>query len=284
MSTIMKFFVMAIVWLVFSFLAFNTCIKPEYCPDDGANAAAAAPVDEPAAAITNDYAIVSSLGSNDVLTGSRWAALRDKLVGEYGANPNQALDVYGHYYASEAKPADFENMGFLRAEEIKQILLRETNIPGDKINTLARLMDGSPDADPWRAGTFNWQAIEEEPVESAVIELDKNEIDILFPFSSSTKEVDPSVDAYLVKLAQRLQQTNETVVLTGHTDDVSSDEYNMGLGQRRADFVKNILVRNGAPANRITTRSRGESDPRRPNTTDANRRQNRRVNVKLSAQ
>ena len=280
----MKFFVMAIAWLIFSFLAFNFCVQPEYCPDDGATSGVVAPVEEPVAPITDDYAIVSSLGSNDVLTGSRWAGLRDELVAKYTANPDQTLQVYGNYYGSEAKPANFDNMGFLRADEIKSIIVRETDIPADKINTLARLLDGAPASDPWRAGTFNWESISDEPVESAVIELDKNEIDILFPFSSATKEVDPGVDAYLVKLAQRLQQTNEQVALTGHTDNVSSDASNMRLGQRRADFVKNILVRNGAPANRITTSSRGESDPRRPNTTDANRRQNRRVNVKLSAQ
>ncbi|MEO0731335.1 MAG: OmpA family protein, partial [Bacteroidota bacterium] len=179
----------------------------------------------------------------------------------------------------------FENMGLLRADEIKQLLVAETDIPADNILTLANRLAGTPDGEPWHpAGSFALRAQAAAEAESEIIQLGKDEIDILFPFSSSVKDVDPEVDAYLSKLAERLKQTQETVVLTGHTDDVSSNEFNMGLGQRRADFIKDILVRNGAPAGRITTRSRGEEDPHVPNTTEANRHQNRRVNVKLNAQ
>ncbi|MEL7162781.1 MAG: OmpA family protein, partial [Bacteroidota bacterium] len=259
--------------------------QPEYCPEGDA-AAVTPPVEEPATpAVTDNYAIASNLGAGAVLTGSIWPRLRDSLQRAFAADPTQLLNVYGYFYGSEPIPPGYENMGLMRADEIKKLLVAQTSIPADNIVTLAERLDGAPDGDPWDpAGFFAMRAQAAAEAESEIIQLGKDEIDILFPFSSSTKDVDPEVDAYLSKLAQRLQQTEETVVLTGHTDDVSSNEFNMGLGQRRADFVKQILVRNGAPANRITTRSRGEEDPRVPNTTEANRHQNRRVNVKLNAQ
>lgn len=273
---------MALAWGVFFLMTFYGCIKEEYCPaDDGAAITAPAP-----APVTDDYSIVSSLGSNDVNTGALWAAERDALLTRYKANPDQLLEVTGNYYESEAKPADFLNMGLLRADRIKQLLLSETDIPADKIVTVGRLIGGTPADDLWDAGDFRMKdAVDEsEPEKSEVVQLDRNNIIILFPYNADQKEVDRAVDDYLVKLAQRLQQTNENVTLTGHTDNKGRPEYNMGLGERRARFVKDILVRNGAPAARITTISKGETTPRVPNTSSSNRRDNRRVEVVLSAQ
>lgn len=283
MSTLLKFILMAVAWIVLYLASFHGCIKPEYCPADEATAVTETVAPPPA---INDYAVVSSLAANEVLTGSLWAAERDALVARFKADPTQLLEVTGNYYDTEAKPADYENMGLLRAAAIKDILLRETDIPAENITTVGRLISGAPADDLWDAGDFRLKAAPtEETAEAAeVIQLDKDNIIILFPYNESRKDVDKTVDDYLVKLAQRLQQTNERVTLTGHTDDKGRPDYNMGLGQRRADFVKGILTRNGAPADRITTSSKGESTPRVPNTTPANRHQNRRVEVQLNAQ
>ncbi len=284
MSNIMKFFVMALAWLLFFLITFYTCVKPTCCPEGGGDGAVA-PTEQPATpAVTNDYAIASNLGDAAVLTGGLWPALRDSLVSAYAANPDQLLNVYGYYYGSEPVPDGFENMGLMRAQAIKDLVVRETDIPADRILTLAERLDGAPAASPWIAGKFGLKAAPKTEDAPEIVQLDKDEIDILFPFNSAQKDIDPAIDAYLVKLAERLKQTNERVVLTGHTDNVDTDEFNLKLGQRRADFVKDILVRNGAPADRITATSEGESNPRASNATDDGRRQNRRTNVKLSAQ
>jgi outer membrane protein OmpA-like peptidoglycan-associated protein len=49
------------------------------------------------------------------------------------------------------------------------------------------------------------------------------------------------------------------LTLVGHTDDAAADEYNMKLGQRRAEFVRDELVKRGVPAELLETRSKGES-------------------------
>lgn len=51
------------------------------------------------------------------------------------------------------------------------------------------------------------------------------------------------------------------VVVTGYTDRIGNDEYNLKLSQRRADAVKAQLVADGIPAERIRTSAEGSADP-----------------------
>jgi OOP family OmpA-OmpF porin len=67
------------------------------------------------------------------------------------------------------------------------------------------------------------------------------------------------------------------VTIAGHTDDKGTEAYNLELGQRRAEAVKELLVKFGAPAERLKTVSFGKTRPIVPNDTEENRAKNRRV-------
>ena len=54
---------------------------------------------------------------------------------------------------------------------------------------------------------------------------------------------------------------DEVVVVTGYTDRIGSQQYNMKLSQRRADSVKAYMVEQGIDGSRIETAARGEADP-----------------------
>ena len=69
-----------------------------------------------------------------------------------------------------------------------------------------------------------------------------------------------------------------TVRIEGHTDSRGTAAYNMGLSQRRAQAVKDHLVKMGIAPSRMTTKGFGESDPARSNDTEQGRAFNRRVN------
>lgn len=56
-------------------------------------------------------------------------------------------------------------------------------------------------------------------------------------------------------------QEVDVLLVTGHTDRIGSNSYNMKLSQRRADAVKNYLVDKGVSGNRIETAARGEDEP-----------------------
>jgi outer membrane protein OmpA-like peptidoglycan-associated protein len=67
------------------------------------------------------------------------------------------------------------------------------------------------------------------------------------------------------------------VEIVGHTDDRGDRDYNLQLSLDRSVSVKNWLVGNGISEDRITTRGAGPDEPLVPNTSDANRQRNRRV-------
>lgn len=65
----------------------------------------------------------------------------------------------------------------------------------------------------------------------------------------------------------------------GHTDSMGSEEYNLGLSQRRAMAVRDYLVANGIAADIIDVSGKGELEPVASNDTDEGRAKNRRVEI-----
>ena len=88
----------------------------------------------------------------------------------------------------------------------------------------------------------------------------------------------------LNKLQQIFAEYPETnILIEGHTDNVGTNEYNMGLSQRRADAVGSFLRSAGVSSSRLITRWYGESQPKVENNSDANRALNRRVQFVITA-
>lgn len=78
-----------------------------------------------------------------------------------------------------------------------------------------------------------------------------------------------------------LRNSDKVAILGGHTDDRGSNEYNLGLGQRRAEAVKNYLLSAGVAAGQLESISFGEEYPAVPSDgTEAAWQQNRRVNIR----
>ncbi|GAB1371469.1 hypothetical protein MASR1M45_15310 [Candidatus Kapaibacterium sp.] len=78
-----------------------------------------------------------------------------------------------------------------------------------------------------------------------------------------------------LKAMQKMPELNFEIV--GHTDDVGNRESNITLSQERADAVKQWLVNKGISGDRLTTKGLGPDQPLVPNTSEANRQKNRRV-------
>ena len=70
------------------------------------------------------------------------------------------------------------------------------------------------------------------------------------------------------------------ISIEGHCDSRNTDEYNMVLGQNRADAAKNYLVKQGIADSRLTTVSYGERRPAAPNDSPENMQLNRRDEFK----
>jgi OOP family OmpA-OmpF porin len=85
----------------------------------------------------------------------------------------------------------------------------------------------------------------------------------------------------------KLKGGTYNIIITGHTDSVGTDAYNISLSQRRANAAKTFLVSKGLVSNFITTVGKGESSPVAPNTTangsdnPEGRARNRRVEIRV---
>lgn len=97
-----------------------------------------------------------------------------------------------------------------------------------------------------------------------------------FDSSSLTDEARAQVDAHVAALLGN----NDSVRLEGHTDERGTREYNLALGERRANAVRDYMVANGVPSYRIETVSYGEENPVAYGSGESNWQQNRRVELK----
>ncbi len=86
----------------------------------------------------------------------------------------------------------------------------------------------------------------------------------------------------LLRLAELLKQNpSYRLELVGHTDSMGTVQYNNSLSQRRANTVKEFLVKYGANASQITTTGQSKNTPKVPNTSKEGRFINRRVVMNL---
>lgn len=83
---------------------------------------------------------------------------------------------------------------------------------------------------------------------------------LFFAFNQS--DLTPRSLRQLQIVAELLKQSQGKLNISGHTDDVGSEEYNMSLSERRADAVKKALVSFGVQEGQITTHGLGKSQPR----------------------
>jgi outer membrane protein OmpA-like peptidoglycan-associated protein len=110
-----------------------------------------------------------------------------------------------------------------------------------------------------------------------------NMSDVLFDFNKASLK--PGAREKLSKVAGIvLAYPGLRLDLEGHTDSIGSDEYNLSLSEKRADSVRLYLVSQGVPADTVTGRGLGKSDPVAENSTAAGRQRNRRVEMVVSGE
>lgn len=104
---------------------------------------------------------------------------------------------------------------------------------------------------------------------------------IYFDFDES--ELRPEYGDLLARHANRLANSSRAKVrLEGHADERGSREYNIGLGERRAQAVRRMLLIQGAAAEQISTVSFGEERPAAVGSDEESYALNRRVEIKYT--
>ena len=137
--------------------------------------------------------------------------------------------------------------------------------------------DGVPDSRDNCPDTPRNYAVDANGCPIPVDEIARIELEVHFDFDQAV--VKQQYFSEIEEVAQFMSQYPDVVVdLEGHTDSVGTDAYNLGLSDRRANAVRQVLLdRFSVQAGRVTARGFGESRPAASNDTAAGRADNRRV-------
>ncbi|MGD9762529.1 MAG: OmpA family protein [Candidatus Binatia bacterium] len=104
-------------------------------------------------------------------------------------------------------------------------------------------------------------------------------------FDFDKSNIRPDAVPILEQACETLKEESTiNVSADGYTDSIGTEQYNLGLSRRRANAVREWLIKCGIPASRITTRGFGESNPVASNATPEGRAQNRRTELVVTNQ
>ena len=99
-------------------------------------------------------------------------------------------------------------------------------------------------------------------------------------FEFDKAELRPEDRELLSRIAGILMTSHDyTISVNGHTDDVGSDAYNQKLSERRAEAVRDYLVKAGLPADILSVEGHGKALPLVSGTSEEARAKNRRVEL-----
>jgi peptidoglycan-associated lipoprotein len=87
--------------------------------------------------------------------------------------------------------------------------------------------------------------------------------------AASREALDDKVNVFRANPAMR-------ILIVGHTDDRGTGAYNLALGTRRAEVVRDYLVAQGVASSRIELETRGETQPMASGNSEGAMAQNRR--------
>lgn len=117
----------------------------------------------------------------------------------------------------------------------------------------------------------------DEPVDTGP---DLSGVDTVFYFDFDQAILRPESRSALMIHAEALKASPRSIRLEGHADERGSREYNMALGERRANAVRDFLVLQGVDSYLVETVSYGEERPASIGSSESAWSENRRVELK----
>ncbi len=100
-------------------------------------------------------------------------------------------------------------------------------------------------------------------------------------FKKGRAEVSNASAAVIDALAKTVVDCNVVVEVAAHTDGSGDADINLGLSERRAEAVRKLMLRKGAPQTHVTSAGYGEAQPIAENLSTHGRDRNRRIEVRI---
>ena len=129
--------------------------------------------------------------------------------------------------------------------------------------------------------TTNVALVEEKDGTSKTRNVDFNQVAVVY-FDFDKSSINSQEKLKVVDQALVIKQSNVSVVVEGHTDYLGTSEYNLALGERRANSTKSLLVKQGVDTNKIKVVSYGKDKPVDSALSDEARSKNRRTQTNIN--
>ncbi|WP_066222550.1 OmpA family protein [Formosa haliotis] len=215
----------------------------------------------------------------------------DSLKVYLDANPLKTVEITGLYTSEETNNSAFPNLGLARANAVKNYFVSR-GISSQQIDTFGKLEDSLvPDQDNVYHGPENFVISTREEGDNShldALQLIKDEITanpLVIHFATAKASINLTAEQRekVAKISRYLDKVDgASASIVGHTDNTGDTASNVVLGQERADFAKSYFIRNHIPESKISTVSKGESEPIDDNATEEGRANNRRTIVTLN--
>jgi outer membrane protein OmpA-like peptidoglycan-associated protein len=191
---------------------------------------------------------------------------------------SKGVEVANHLSLEEEPPKEFpwrEIIDESRELDENITIKNDQNVSdrNDSKPDINETLKESDDRDKNSSSSIKMPTIEE--LQAKIDKIMKNSrVEFLYAKDIMTKKSKKVVD----KIADILKENNSTIIeIGGHTDSDGTKERNLKLSKRRANAVKEYLIKRGIKASRLKAVGYGESKPKVPNTSRKNKRVNRRV-------
>lgn len=204
------------------------------------------------------------------------------------SNPKQKVTITGYATSDETNTTKFENLGLARANDVKNLFLSK-GLPEKQFVTKGEIIDKWKMAGDTLLGPAEYRF---DTVETTALATDEwsilkekiNGDPLIFHFNTNKSSYNLSAEEKqkVADLAKYVDHFGDAVILAvGHSDNVGNRDSNVILAQKRAEFTKNYLSKNGIQASRIITESKGPDEPISENTTEEGKANNRRTVITI---
>lgn len=206
-------------------------------------------------------------------------------------NPYKRINVTGYYTSKEKNNSAYPNLGLARANAIKNYMVSQ-GIPSRIINTYGKLKDDlSPDESNVYFGPVDYEiktlaegdTTEAEELKKLGEHIKANPLVLHFKTGQSSINLTAEQRQKIADISRYIDKVEgASCSVVGHTDNTGDPTNNIVLGQERADFAKQYLIRNAIPASKIMATSKGQTEPIADNSTEEGKAQNRRTVVTIN--